>query len=103
MEKAGADLIIGDHPHCLQGVTYYGETPVVYSLGNFWFNSKTVDTGMVQAKIGKTGLEALQFIPAIQADSKTDLAYGTEKESILTHLRNLSPEVQIDGEGYIGR
>ena len=37
---AGADLIIGAHPHCLQQIGVVQGVPVMYSLGNFWFNSK---------------------------------------------------------------
>lgn len=37
----GADAVIGTHPHCPQGwETYKGKT-IFYSLGNFFFNSKT--------------------------------------------------------------
>lgn len=34
---AGADLIVGHHPHVLQGTEVVGTTPVVYSVGNFAF------------------------------------------------------------------
>lgn len=44
---AGADAVIGAHSHCLQGLELYEDKPVVYSLGNFWFNEKTLDTMMV--------------------------------------------------------
>ena len=36
---AGADLIIGSHPHVLQGIEYIDGVPVAYSLGNFLFGS----------------------------------------------------------------
>lgn len=101
--EAGADLIIGDHPHCLQGITYFGDTPVIYSMGNFWFNSKTLDTGMVKVTIGQQGLESFQFLPAIQSDCRTDLAYGTDKERILAYMRELSPDVSIDEEGFVNK
>ncbi len=101
--EAGADLIIGDHPHCLQGITYYGNTPVIYSLGNFWFNSKTLDTGMVRITIGQEGMRSFQFVPALQSDCRVDLAYDAEKERILSEMRALSPGVTIDQEGYVGR
>ena len=101
LAEAGADLIIGDHPHCLQGIEYYGSVPVIYSLGNFWFNSKTVDTGMVQVEIGKEGLESFRFVPAIQSDCRVKLAKGAEKERILSYMRELSPKVTIDEEGYV--
>ena len=101
--KAGADLIVGDHPHCLQGVTYCGNTPVLYSLGNFWFNSKTLDTGLLKVSIGQDGMKSLQFIPAIQSDCRVKMVYDSEKERILSYLRSLSPGVQIDSDGYISQ
>lgn len=33
--EAGADLIIGSHPHTIQGMEWYHGVPIVYSLGNF--------------------------------------------------------------------
>lgn len=70
-------------------------------LGNFWFNSKTLDTGMVKADISKDGIESLQFVPAIQSDCRTDLAYGSDKERILTELNSISYGITIDGDGFI--
>jgi poly-gamma-glutamate synthesis protein (capsule biosynthesis protein) len=34
---AGADAVIGTHPHCLQAVDVYKGRPIFYSLGNFAF------------------------------------------------------------------
>lgn len=34
---AGADIIIGHHPHTLQGIERYGDGIIAYSLGNFVF------------------------------------------------------------------
>ena len=36
MVTAGADAIVGSHPHWLQGFEYYNNVPVAYSLGNFY-------------------------------------------------------------------
>lgn len=101
--EAGADLIIGDHPHCLQGITYCADTPVIYSLGNFWFNSKTLDTGMVRITLDGNGLKSFQFVPGIQSGCRVDLAYGEDKERILAYMRSLSPEAVIDGEGFVSK
>lgn len=98
---AGADLIIGDHPHCLQPIQYVKGVPVVYSLGNFWFNSRQVDTCLVKAVIGDGGLRSLQFIPALQKDCTTSMLYGEEKERVLAYMRSISPEITIDEDGYI--
>ncbi|NLL75948.1 MAG: CapA family protein [Clostridiales bacterium] len=99
--EAGADLIIGDHPHCLQPIQYVNGVPVVYSLGNLWFNSKQVDTCLVKASIDKNGLKSLRFIPALQKDCRTSLLEGEEKERVLSYMRSISPGVNIDAEGYI--
>ena len=40
--QAGADVIIGGHPHRLQGTTFVGDVPIAYSLGNFWFSTGTL-------------------------------------------------------------
>ncbi len=36
--EAGADAVLGHHPHVLQGFELVGNAPVVYSLGNFAFD-----------------------------------------------------------------
>lgn len=103
LAEAGADLIIGAHPHCLQGIQYYGEVPVIYSLGNFWFNSKTIDTGMVRVDITKDGISNFRFIPAIQSNCRTDLAYDAEKTRILSYMQGISNGVVIDQEGFVSK
>ena len=100
---AGADLVIGAHPHCLQQISMVNGVPVVYSLGNFWFNSKTVDTGMVKVTLNENGLQSLQFIPCLQSGCKTSLVQGEEKNRILDYVRSLSEGVQIDEDGYVIR
>ncbi len=34
----GADIVIGGHPHWVQGIELYKNKPIVYSLGNFIFD-----------------------------------------------------------------
>ena len=50
--RAGADLVLGHHPHVLQGVEKYKGRYIVYSLGNFCFgankNPSDKDTLIVQ-------------------------------------------------------
>lgn len=47
---AGADAIIGHHPHILQGIERYKQGIIFYSLGNFTFASKST-TADVSAMI----------------------------------------------------
>lgn len=35
----GASMVLGHHPHVMQGFEYFGKTPIVYSLGNFFCNN----------------------------------------------------------------
>ncbi len=44
MADAGADLIVGGHPHVPQGIEVIGDVPVVYSLGNFVFDQEIPST-----------------------------------------------------------
>lgn len=38
MIDAGADVVVGGHPHVTQGAEYYRGRLIVYSLGNFVFD-----------------------------------------------------------------
>ena len=99
--EAGVDLIIGDHPHCLQKIECISGVPVVFSLGNYWFNSKTQNTCLVEVQLTKEGLKSLQFIPCLQENCRTSQLESAKKEEVLNYMRKLSPNVQIDSEGYV--
>ena len=99
--EAGADLIIGDHPHILQRIEIIDDVPVIYSLGNFWFNSKPLDTGMVKVTVSEEGLQSFQFIPCQQNNCRTSMLEGEEKARVLGEMRRMSRDVQIDEEGYV--
>lgn len=98
---AGADVIIGAHPHVLQEIAYVNDVPVFYSLGNYWFNSKTQDSCLVTLEIGSEGLVSAKFIPCRTEGSKTYLATDAEAERILNYMRELSEGVNIDVNGYV--
>lgn len=101
---AGADLIVGDHSHCLQGLDYVDGVPVIYSLGNFWFNSKTVDTGYLRVILNTDcSIKSIQFVPCVQENCKTRLAEGEKREWILNYMQGISNHAAIDGDGYITR
>lgn len=99
--KAGVDLIIGDHPHCLQKIDEVCGVPVIYSLGNFWFNSKTQNSCVVEVVLKEKKLHSFRFVPCKQEDSRTRLLEGTEKQGVLNYMRGISPNVMIDEEGYV--
>lgn len=101
--QAGADLIVGDHTHCLQRIEVIDGVPVIYSLGNFWFNSKDLDAGLLKVTIAmnEDHTAQIQFIPTRQQGCETFLATGSEKERILSYMRSLSAGIQLDGEGFL--
>jgi poly-gamma-glutamate synthesis protein (capsule biosynthesis protein) len=43
---AGADLVLGHHPHVLQGIETYKDRHIVYSLGNFVFGANSMPRDM---------------------------------------------------------
>ena len=101
---AGADVIIGGHSHCLQGMEYYNEKPIIYSLGNFWFNNRTLDSMLIQLRFSGNDEEQkleVQVIPAIQKKAKTQIVFGDEAERIFKHLEDISINVEIDENGYV--
>ena len=42
--EAGAELVIGHHPHVVQGIEIYKGRPIIYSLGNFIFDNPSEPT-----------------------------------------------------------
>lgn len=99
---AGADLVIGDHPHCLQGVEYYKGVPIFYSLGNYWFNSRTLDTGLVEADICRDGLWELRFVPCLQQNCRTSLVTDpAQQQRVFRFLESISANASVDELGVI--
>ena len=99
--EAGANLIIGSHPHVLQRIEYVSKVPVVYSMGNFIFNSKTLDTCLILTTLHRNGSVNLRFVPAIQSGSTVYEATGDEAARILNYMNSISTGVNIDSNGYI--
>lgn len=101
----GADVIIGAHTHCLQGMEYYDGKPIIYSLGNYWFNEKTLDTMLLRLRFhGNKDEERLdvQIIPAVQKDCQTKIASTKkEKKRIFSFLESISKDVNITEKGYL--
>lgn len=101
LAEAGADLIIGDHPHVLQPLANVEGVPTIYSLGNYWFNSSTLNTCLVKVKIRDGEMQSFQFLPARQSNCYTQLLFGAEKDAVLEYMRSISGTVTIDAEGYV--
>jgi poly-gamma-glutamate synthesis protein (capsule biosynthesis protein) len=65
---AGADAVIGAHPHVLQPIVATGHRLVAYSLGNFVFGASspaTARTGILRVKLSAGGVDGHRLIPAV--------------------------------------
>lgn len=102
---AGADVIIGAHPHCLQGIEYYDGKPIIYSLGNYWFNGETLDTMLLQLHFTGTKEEPrmdVQVIPAVQSGYRTTyVSEAEEQRRIFDFLESISVNAEISDEGIV--
>ena len=99
---SGADAIIGSHPHILQGIGYVDGKPVVYSMGDFWFNGETKYTTVVNMEVTIDGLVELSVLPCIQEKYETHfISEESEQKAFYDYLRELSPEAVIDENGIV--
>lgn len=70
---AGAGLVVGHHPHVLQGLAWRGGAAIAYSLGNFVFTNRTLakrETGVLAVTLSDTTpprLLEVSFEPALIA------------------------------------
>lgn len=105
---AGAHLVVGHHPHVLQGIELYQGRPIVYSLGNFVFPFTVPETqrsAVLQATVVKEGgaarLVELGLIPIFTGAGQPAPASPELSEVILGRLRRLSAdlgtEIRPDG------
>ena len=69
---AGADLVIGSHPHVLQPVEYYNDKPIAYSLGNFVFGSSIPSTELLRVELKGDEVEVTE-IPCTSSAGYTRL------------------------------
>lgn len=96
---AGADMVIGSHPHVLQGMEYYNGKPIIYSLGNFVFGSSIPRTALLTADWDGENL-SLAFVPGTSSGGYTRALTGEdEKQEFYRYMTGLSFGAVIDGNG----
>ncbi len=108
---AGADAVIGAHTHILQGLQFSGGHPILYSLGNFWFDNYDIDTMVAELRFSgqcrpdetpslRDGSAEVILHPGTQSGVYTAWAETPEwRESIFSLLESISLDVTIDEEG----
>ena len=98
---AGADLVVGSHPHVLQGIEYYKGKPILYSLGNFVFGSSIPQTMLVRVDVDEENEAVLSVIPATSSAGYTRQMDAGKRPEFYEGLKALSFDITVDGEGTI--
>lgn len=89
----GASMIVGHHPHCVNGCEVHGRSPILYSLGNFVFTRpsdfESWYTGLVLSLCLKKDQECTwELIPVVQSKNgfALTLPQGEARELILRRI-----------------
>jgi len=109
----GADLVIGHHPHVLQGFELYKGRLIAYSLGNYVFGSlsRTARTSVIlQVMLSPAGLQIARLVPICVDNYRVHFqpaeVTGEEGRALLAELDALSLDLNggrhlISTDGYI--
>ncbi|MDB5194501.1 MAG: AmmeMemoRadiSam system protein [Parcubacteria group bacterium] len=85
---AGADMVVGSHPHVIEDTELYRGKPIIYSLGNLLFDqfAPGTQTGLLIA--GKFTPEGLTFfaLPSQSLHLYPRLMTGMAKQNVLTSI-----------------
>jgi poly-gamma-glutamate synthesis protein (capsule biosynthesis protein) len=87
--EAGASLVVGSHPHVLQGLELIDGGAVLYSAGNFVFASArgpTADTAVFTFRFDAAGLAEVTATPLLLVDGKPQPAGAEDSSRILAEL-----------------
>lgn len=86
---AGADMVIGGHPHVIQDMEVYNKKPIFYSLGNLIFDqtfSRETQEGLIlKGRFEDNGL-MVEIVPTISKKLKPEVAAGAEGDDILNSV-----------------
>lgn len=100
---AGADLVIGGHPHVLQGVEYYKGKWIAYSTGNFIFSKSTTEetwkTAVFQAECSAEAKCSMKVIPYEAGLGQAIPMLGDANKLLLEQMTKLSPGIRFDANG----
>ena len=99
--EAGADLVVGSHPHVPQGIEYYEGKPIIYSLGNFIFNPEMNGTYILKVLWQASGETQLSVIPIDAVNSFTSEMQGEQSQEMLRYIEEISFDVAIDVDGKV--
>lgn len=88
----GADMIIGHHPHVLQGIEKYKNKIIAYSLGNFIFGGNSrpeYSTALLKTGISKNKANA-ELIPLKVTYWQPEKLEGSAAKAVVDSVKKLS-------------
>jgi poly-gamma-glutamate synthesis protein (capsule biosynthesis protein) len=91
---AGAALVVGHHPHVLQGYTNEGNSLVAYSMGNFVFDfmeGSQLETAILDVTLTADGVTEFSWIPIVIERGLPRPAVGAEITRIMARLKPTQP------------
>ena len=103
---AGADAILGHHPHQFQGIELYNGKPVIYSMGNFIFDQndpENQETFIINFEYMDNKLERFYIVPVHTVEKvRVEFQKGEQAVHILERQKTLNLELDtesvIDGD-----
>lgn len=102
---AGADLIIGGHPHVLQGLEYYKGKWIAYSTGNFIFtkstNEETWKTAVFQARCSREAVCSMKVIPYEAALGQAVPMLDEANRLLLEQMAKMSSGIRVNADGTV--
>lgn len=102
---AGADLIVGGHPHVLQGLEQYKGKWIAYSLGNFIFTTnstgKTWETAILQASCDESAKCELRVVPVLTKFAKPKPLTGDQGNALLSRISGISINAKVETDGTV--
>ncbi len=95
MVNAGADAVLGHHPHVVQNIELYNGVPIFYSLGNFIFDqyfSREVQEGLwvTLSLEGNSVVYSLRGVTSVGSRSVPRVMSAYENDLFLAELANRS-------------
>jgi len=100
---AGADLIIGGHPHVLQGVELYKGKWIAYSTGNFIFSRSTTEetwkTAVFQARCSADAKCSMKVVPYEAGLGQAIPMEAEAAQLLLEQMTTLSPGIRFEPNG----
>lgn len=89
----GADLVLGFHPHAIQGLEFYHDRLIAYSLGNFVMDQRrpvTTESMILELLLGRDGIHSVRVVPVAIREGQPVPLTGREGHDLLEKIADIS-------------